>query len=178
MMEFTHIANPVRVKGQVIAEVTSADDGYGTKLTLADGTNYVVSDSMTVRHYPVPGDYLVTQEDGYIYVNPKDVFERKYAAVVIGGWNFSEALYAIKSGHRVVREGWNGKGMWVCLGAGNPAVAAADFWNQHTRQFALDNGGTAQVQPYLLMKNAQGVIQMGWAPTQSDLLADDWYIVE
>ena len=176
-MEFTHIANPVRVTARIIREVTANQHSSDCWLTLDDGSQYIAGQSMTARYTPVAGDYLVRQEDGYEYLNP-DVFERKYAAVVIGGWNFSEALYAIKSGHRVVRKGWNGKGMWVCLGAGNPAVAAADFWNQHTRQFALDNGGTAQVQPYLLMKNAQGVIQMGWAPTQSDLLADDWYIVE
>jgi hypothetical protein len=28
---------------------------------------------------PKSGDYLVRQEDGYEYLNPKEVFERKYS---------------------------------------------------------------------------------------------------
>ena len=34
---------------------------------------------MIARYVPKTGDYLVTQEDGYIYVNPREVFERKYS---------------------------------------------------------------------------------------------------
>jgi hypothetical protein len=34
---------------------------------------------MTARYMPVVGDYWVIQSDGYIYLNPKDVFERKYS---------------------------------------------------------------------------------------------------
>ena len=33
---------------------------------------------MTARMWPKVGDYLVIQADGYQYLNPKDVFERKY----------------------------------------------------------------------------------------------------
>ncbi len=33
---------------------------------------------MLARYTPVAGDYLVIQSDGYRYLNPKDVFERKY----------------------------------------------------------------------------------------------------
>ena len=29
--------------------------------------------------------------------------------------NFGEAM---KAGKRVARQGWNGKGMWICLGKG------------------------------------------------------------
>lgn len=36
----------------------------------------------TARYMPVPGDYLVQQADGYMYLNPKAVFERKYRPVV------------------------------------------------------------------------------------------------
>lgn len=36
---------------------------------------------MTARIEPKVGDYHVKQEDGYCYLNPKDVFERKYEPV-------------------------------------------------------------------------------------------------
>ncbi|MBK5570106.1 MAG: hypothetical protein I8N66_27295 [Ensifer sp. SSB1] len=34
---------------------------------------------MTSRYVPVAGDFVVTQEDGYVYLNPRDVFTRKYS---------------------------------------------------------------------------------------------------
>lgn len=88
-MEFTHIANPVRVRGIRIEEVTDLTDrtdGKGQShpdvmLRLADGENYRADSSMTSRYIPVAGDYLVCQEDGYTYLNPKDVFERKYRVI-------------------------------------------------------------------------------------------------
>lgn len=92
--------------------------------------------------------------------------------------DFSWALTALKAGQRVARQGWNGKDMWVCLGAGNVNVPSDNFWNTHTKTFAENNGGSAEVSAYLIMKSAQGKIQMGWAPTQSDLLAMDWILVE
>lgn len=90
---------------------------------------------------------------------------------------FDQALIQLKAGQKVAREGWNGKGMWVSKGDGCTDLPADQFWNPHAREHANNNGGVATVQPYLLMKNAQGEIQMGWAPTQSDLFADDWQIV-
>lgn len=88
-MEFTHIANPVRVQATRIEEVTDITDrseGKGQShpdvmLRLADGSNYRANSNMTARYVPVAGDYLVRQEDGYEYLNPKDVFERKYRAI-------------------------------------------------------------------------------------------------
>lgn len=45
----------------------------------SSGTCWVdVTSEMTARYFPEPGDYLVKQEDGYLYINPKAVFERKY----------------------------------------------------------------------------------------------------
>jgi len=50
-------------------------------LTLENGDNVAATFEMIVRHTPTEGDYWVIQEDGYVYVNPKDVFERKYALI-------------------------------------------------------------------------------------------------
>jgi hypothetical protein len=81
-MKITHVANPVRVRARVVFETIASDDG-NTLLKLDDGTEYIAGPEMTARHTPVTGDYLVEQLDGYIYINPKDVFERKYAAVLV-----------------------------------------------------------------------------------------------
>lgn len=92
-------------------------------------------------------------------------------------FSFEEALRFLKKGERVCRKGWNGKRMWLCLGKGN-VISSDNFWNEHTRKFAEDNGGTAEVLPYIIMKTADGKILMGWLASQSDMLADDWMIVK
>ena len=77
----THTANPVRVQATRILEVSLVDYGRGRLLLLEDGRNFVADETMIARYSPVVGDYLVAQEDGYVYLNPKAVFERKYAPV-------------------------------------------------------------------------------------------------
>ena len=98
--------------------------------------------------------------------------------------NFGEAM---KAGKRVARQGWNGKGMWICLGKGQK-IGPAQFWNEHTKQFAYErymaatSGDTdltdderlTEVLPYIIMKTADDKILMGWLASQSDMLADDW----
>lgn len=89
---------------------------------------------------------------------------------------FSKALDAMKAGERVSRAGWNGKGMWICLGQGQTCPADG-FWNRHTREFALSQPGhTAEVLPYFIMKTADDKILMGWLASQSDMVAEDWDI--
>lgn len=51
------------------------------RCALQDGRNAVASKEMISRYIPQEGDYWVTQEDGYEYLNPKHVFERKYSPV-------------------------------------------------------------------------------------------------
>jgi hypothetical protein len=71
----SHEANPVRVNATRLLEVT------GSVFRLEDGRNYEAQEGMLSRYTPVAGDYLVTQEDGYEYFNPKEVFERKYRSL-------------------------------------------------------------------------------------------------
>jgi hypothetical protein len=92
--------------------------------------------------------------------------------------DFSDALRQLKAGQRVARAGWNGKGMWICLGKGLDANPAQNFWNTHTREHAEQNGGFAKVLPYIIMKTADDAILMGWLASQSDVLADDWELVQ
>jgi hypothetical protein len=113
--------------------------------------------------------------DNSISWSPKDVFENSYRPVQ--GMSFSAAVEALKKGEKVTRAGWNGKGMWVALGGGNPAVPADQLWNKHTKAFAHENGGTASVLPYLIMKTAKGEILMGWLASQTDIISEDWEIV-
>lgn len=93
------------------------------------------------------------------------------------GLSFDMALIAMKEGHRVARAGWNGRGMWICLGQGG-VQTAENFWNKHTRAFAESiPERRAEVLPYFIMKTADDKILMGWLASQSDLVATDWEIL-
>jgi hypothetical protein len=84
---------------------------------------------------------------------------------------FGSALQALKDGAPVTREGWNGKGMFVYLvGAGNypPATDVA--------KWAFD-GGLVPYRPYLAMKTVDNEV-VPWVASQTDLLADDWFVAE
>lgn len=90
---------------------------------------------------------------------------------------FERALAHIKQGGRAARAGWNGRGMWVAMGQG-AMTPAEKFWNPHTKAHALSMpGAQAEVLPYLIMKTADDKILMGWAASQSDMLAADWELM-
>lgn len=97
------------------------------------------------------------------------MYEIEIDAILI---NFSEALYALKDGGRVARQSWNGKGQYVFL---------ADDIDFHTDADISEFYGSADgvcVLPMFVLRTAQGNLQPGWLATQSDMLAEDWYIVD
>ena len=79
--------------------------------------------------------------------------------------NFGEAIAALKSGKLVAREGWNGKGMWLILIAGEAvAQAIADRYG---------DGNAIPVLDAIYMKTATGEL-VPWLASQTDVLAEDW----
>lgn len=115
---------------------------------------------------------------GYVSWSPADVFDRAYR--VTTGMTFGLALEALKLGHKVARAGWNGKGMWLALScADGPRQVRDDkFWSPHNSAFAREQGGFATVLPSITMKTATNEILMGWLASQTDMLSEDWEIVE
>lgn len=84
--------------------------------------------------------------------------------------DFGDAIRALKSGQRVQRAGWNGKGMWLWLMEG--MVVPEQMVNGRTKRHVPVVGA------YIVMWTAQGVWQPGWLASQADMLADDWEVVE
>lgn len=118
-----------------------------------------------------------TQYAGYVSWSPKVQADSAYRPT--DGIPFGLAIEALKLGKRVARAGWNGKGMWLALSCnGTREVAAVNFWAPPNREYAEANGGKATVLPSITMKTATGEILMGWLASQTDILADDWQIVE
>lgn len=165
----------------------------GTKAVLARPMSRV--DYNTYRGWVLPADengddagMLVEYVDGgkanhpdhagYISWSPLDVFGRAYR--VSGNLTFGQALEALKQGKRIARSGWNGKGMWLCLSGPleGRTINALSFWSDHCRAYAEENGGKATVLPCINMKTATGEILMGWLASQTDMLCEDWCILD
>ncbi len=84
---------------------------------------------------------------------------------------FSEALENIKEGKRLQRAGWNGMYMFVFL------VPGSTFRVNRAPLLGIYPEGTEiNYQSHIDMKTADGTI-VPWLASQSDLLADDWQIV-
>ena len=122
---------------------------------------------------PEDEGYLVQYEDGYVSWSPKEVFEKAYRETT--GLPFGLAIEAAKMGKKIARAGWNGKGMWVIYRTGYPDGIPC---NKNTADaVGIPEGTLFKVRPYLQMKCVDDSFQM-WLASQSDILADDWYIVE
>lgn len=74
-----YVANPVEVDAFVIHSVQFVRDAPNASLVLDGGKVVYATPEMMSRMTPRPGDYWVVQSDGYEYLNPRAVFERKYS---------------------------------------------------------------------------------------------------
>lgn len=68
--------------------------------------------------------------------------------------NFSQALEKLKSGVKVARTGWNGVGLWL-------EIQRPDAHSKMTL-------------PYIFLSYPAGALRVPWAPSQTDILAEDW----
>lgn len=115
---------------------------------------------------------------GYISWSPADVFERAYRknGEMKSGMAFDAAK---QQGHKIQREGWNGRGMWVIYNPGSKGKTApmtpGSVYNNHGLE-------SVEILPHFDMYtvNASGRRAMlpGWVASQTDLDAEDWRIVE
>lgn len=103
---------------------------------------------------------------GYISWSPKDVFDQSYKPN--GLLSFGDAIELLKSGKRVARSGWNGKGMWLSY-----------LDPYHNNQFSITEKNEAEgtFSPYIGMKTADNKY-IPWLASQTDMLAEDWGIVQ
>ena len=70
--------------------------------------------------------------------------------------DIGEAVYQLKLGKKVMRNGWNGKGMWL--------------------EYQKPDENSKMTLPYVFMTTVQGD-RVPWLASQTDLLAEDWDVV-
>ena len=73
------------------------------------------------------------------------------------------AVFYMRSGQKVQREGWNGKGMWLKIAEPKEITEPTDTTGIMT-------------EPFVYMYTAQGTL-IPWLASQADLLARDWRVV-
>ena len=93
---------------------------------------------------------------------------------------FGEAIEHVHNGKKIARRGWNGKNMYVYLIEGRSIPT--DEWVTRIPSQELTEAekkmGYVIVKPHLDMMNAQGERIIGWSASQTDMLTDDWYVVD
>ncbi len=89
--------------------------------------------------------------------------------------DFPDALKECLAGKRITNEGWNGKGMYVCMMRGYPLGVPA---NEALAQASgVLEGKTVTILPYLMMCNAKGEF-VPWLISQMDVFSDKWIAKE
>jgi hypothetical protein len=90
---------------------------------------------------------------------------------------FGAAIEALKQGKKVTRDGWNGKGMYLWL---KPATTIKAEWCKDTmlKEIVDSNGGEAEALGIICMKTADNKILTGWLASQTDMLSEDWLIID
>lgn len=86
--------------------------------------------------------------------------------------NFSDALELLKVGSKVQRVGWNGKGMFLFLVPGSTFKV-----NRPPLLGIYPEGTEINYCPHIDMKTADDKV-VPWLASQTDVLADDWQVVD
>jgi Protein of unknown function (DUF2829) len=129
--------------------------------------------------YTDGGKANVAGFDGYVSWSPADVFSRAYKEVEVKtevtqrmtSMDFSYALRVLKSGGKMTRSGWNGKGMWL------KQIKNTDYVITTVPIINKDDDGFTDPLPYIGMRTAcSGFVP--WTASQTDLLESDWEVVE
>lgn len=80
--------------------------------------------------------------------------------------NFGQAIEALKTGKRVARKGWNGKGIYL-------EMQCPDKHSKMTLPYIyIVTNGLVTDNP----DAPKGVVP--WLASQTDMLSEDWYVVE
>lgn len=86
--------------------------------------------------------------------------------------NFSDALHQIKHGGRLTRSGWNGPEQFVFL------IPGSTFYPSRTEMVKIFGKGTEiNYRAHIDLRAVDGTVGV-WQPSMSDVLANDWELVE
>lgn len=147
----------------------------GCKIKLPHWKGYWIKEDNTVKMYCKNGNILDIRETEDVFYTLNNIASNEWEVVEdsnidlnIKTFRFGEAIRLIKQGKKAARKGWNGKNMYIFLHEGYSTNE-----NKHITGNISD-----YCSPYICMKTATGDIVCGWLASQTDMLAEDWIIVD
>ena len=153
------------------AELMEMIDAHGWRV---EGESVIIP-TLEGDHTASPLDWIIQGIKGEFYPCKPDIFEATYdpaAGLAVKGFDFGIAVAQLKRGCRVARAGWNGKGMFVFLVNGSTFTV-----NREPLLSIMGEGTKVKYHAHIDIKTADGQV-VPWLATQTDVLADDWCIVE
>lgn len=145
----------------------------GKKVKLSNWSGYWVRENDTVKMHCKDGRILDIREMEDVFYTLENIVSGDWKIaeecdinINIHTFRFGEALRYLKAGKKVARKGWNGKGIYIEM----------QFPDENSKMtlpyiYIVTNG--------LVTDNPdapKGVVP--WLASQTDMLAEDWIIVE
>lgn len=90
--------------------------------------------------------------------------------------NFGGAIEALKAGKKVARKGWNGKGVYLWLLPEN--TIPKEWIKDPVLLEIIEDRDKLPMLGCIRMKTATGEVLTGWLASQSDILSEDWAILD
>ena len=124
---------------------------------------------------PSDDGYVVHYPDGYISWCPKAQFEA--SGRPCDGMTFGMAIEHMKRGDKVARKGWNGKGMYIWVMPGSTIKNCQNITDPHLAEIDKTEC-EIRFLGSIRMRTATGDVLTGWLASQTDILSEDWMVVE
>jgi hypothetical protein len=94
--------------------------------------------------------------------------------------DFGQAIKCLKEGKKVARQGWNGKSMFLILNGGYEVAKENSRPDNHINEEFLEsrNQTHLKIGKHIDMWTATNDLCVGWLASQTDMLSEDWVVVE
>ena len=190
-VKIIHAEKAIRKGGKVYAHgeavprtMDPVEEGYA--VTYEDGYTSWSPKDVFEKAYKEVGVVADEKEERVILVNPSTgnwhvvgsvaTMEAPKRTNASEFFPFGTAIEELKVGKKVARVGWNGKGMWLVLvePRSKDGELVSKTWNFI---YEVAKADLADLLPWIGMKTADEKF-VPWLASQTDMLAEDWQIVE
>jgi len=160
--------------------------------TQSKNHDFLHSHPMLEKKLKLDENHVIIDKEDWMEVKPR--YPGPIKGIHLGSGNFGQAIQALKDGEKVFRSGWNSKGSYIALQRAYPVNGHLNTSNadgSHPHDTAKIEGNPknkiGQILPHILFKTPGGSEIYGdmhysdyasWSASQTDMLAEDWGIVE
>lgn len=157
-----HTESTIERKVQFILSRTQCANGRFAPAVHEALLEYIAAKAAVVDDWKPFGENVAAPDPGLDFTASNGVHIQVMCQPEnIAAMTFGQAIESLKAGQRVTRAGWNGVGMWLEYRPANGVDLAFIrlIYPVHSR--AYPDGA-----------------RVSWAPSQTDMLADDWAIYQ